>query len=887
MYEQKSIPEIEEILSTSAVNGLSSEEALKRLNADGKNTLVEKKKPGLFIKFLMQFNDPMIYILIIAGIISFILGEFADGAIILAVILLNAVIGTIQESKAEKALEALKEMSSPKALVKRDGAIIEIKAEDVVVGDLLILDEGSIIAADVRLTNAYNLKTDEASLTGESLPVEKDHRMTFEQEVTLGDRINLAYMSTAISTGHGEGIVVATGMNTEIGKIATMLDETDQDMTPLQKRLADLGKMLGILAVVICVFLFIVALIQGREVGEMFITSISLAVAAVPEGLPAVVTIVLAMGVQKMAKSNAIVRRLPAVETLGAVSTVLSDKTGTLTQNKMTVIEGYFNGELKKAEEFNKDTDQMFIHGFMLCTNASIKGDRIGDPTEIALLEWGKKYDLLKEDLETTFPRKDELPFDSDRKMMTTMHDYNGKKISFTKGAIDLILVKTTKILDKGNIRAITQKDIENIKKATSEMSSNALRVLALTCREGNSIEEENLVLVGLVGMIDPPREEAAAAVAKFKQAGIRTVMITGDHIETAFAIARHLGIAEKPEQCINGEKLNSLSDDELKELALTATVFARVTPEHKVRIVKAFKANNQIVSMTGDGVNDAPSLKAADIGIAMGITGTDVAKSAADMILSDDNFASIEKAVEEGRGIYANIKKTVLFLLSSNFAEVMTMLICICIGLPMPLIAIHILWVNLITDSLPAIALGADKKDKGIMDEKPRKANESLFAHGGLKFTIFYGAVLTLITLVAFMIEPVGELVKQGQNVFDLKAIITLLENDELLRIKSQTFAFTTLGMAQLFHMLGMSDVKQSFIHVFKKKNTMMLIAFIVGFVLQIAVTEVHFLSEIFKTAELSLVEWLWLALLSAFPLITHELLAPILRGKKKKKVA
>ncbi|MDY6276382.1 MAG: HAD-IC family P-type ATPase, partial [Bacilli bacterium] len=709
MLENKNLPDLEQELETSFKSGLSSEEAQKRLLRDGENKLEEKKKKSVFRIFLEQLNNPMIFVLFAAigitigvsiyetikvGFDFFNVGDWPDVIIILAVIILNGIIGTVQEVKAQSSLDALKKLASPESTVIRDGQRIKIRSSELVVGDVVVLEEGDTIGADLRLIEAINLKTNESSLTGESVSIEKDASVVFSDTVAIGDRVNCAYMSTPVVYGRGQGVVVSTGMNTEIGKIAKSLDEEEEEQTPLQKVLAKLSKLLGILTLLIVVVVLIADIIwifvhgQGSDIEawiEAVLASIALAVAAIPEGLAAVVTIVLSLGVQRMVKANTIVRKLPSVETLGAVSVVCSDKTGTLTQNKMTVMEAYVNDSFYKGEDFNdKQTLEELVllgNGMSLCSNATVDEGLYGDPTEIALVDFANKLGNHKGDLEKKQARIDELPFDSVRKMMSTLH--NGE-IQYTKGALDSILKCCDRILEKGKVRKLTKEDLERINQANSNFSDRALRVLALAYDTNRKeVKEEKLIFVGLVAMIDPCREEAGPAVAKFKQAGITTVMITGDHRDTAFAIAKELGIAESKDQVLTGADVDALSFEELQKKCETVRVFARVSPENKVSIVKAFKANGNIAAMTGDGVNDAPSLKAADIGIAMGITGTDVAKGAADMVLTDDNFASIEKAVEEGRGIYANIKKTVLFLLSSNIAEVLGMFILICIGLP------------------------------------------------------------------------------------------------------------------------------------------------------------------------------------------------------------
>ena len=889
MYYLKSIIETCEELNTVQSTGLSQEEAKKRLLSDGPNALVEKKGKTKLQMFLAQLKDTLIYILFAAAAISIALNEITDAIIILLVVLLNAVIGMVQESKAEAALEALKNLSSPNAMVRREGRVMEIPAGELVVGDVVILEAGRIIPADLRLIQSVNLKIEESALTGESVPVDKNAELVTDKEVGIGDRLNMAFSSTSVSYGRGEGVVVYTGMDTEIGKIAAMINESTEELTPLQKRLNDLGKVLGIVAVVIVVAMFGIAVLQGRDIIEMFITAIALAVAAVPEGLTAVVTIVLALGVTRMVKVNTIVRKLPAVETLGAVSIVCSDKTGTLTQNKMTVTKVYLDGEIKDTDDLSYENNKLFLDGFILCNDASTANNtRIGDPTELALLDMGDKINISREGLEETNPRINEQSFDSARKLMTTVHkDQSGKVMSYTKGAMDILLKKCNKVYINGETIDINDIHIENINKAASEMAKGALRVLALGIKEDDdSASEEALTFVGLVGMIDPPRPEAKASVKTLKKAGIRTIMITGDHKDTALAIAKELGIAEDEAQCITGTELNELTQEQLNERVCDIRVFARVSPEHKVMIVKAFKSNGSIVSMTGDGVNDAPSLKAADIGVAMGITGTDVAKGASDMVLTDDNFATIEKAVAEGRGIYGNIKKTVLFLLSSNFGEVISMFSAIAAGLIAPLQSIHILWVNLITDSLPALALGVDPKSRDIMNEKPRDPNESLFAHGGLAFTFYNGIMIAALTLGAFLWSPVIHLNEAGipatlGNIRDLFNGVLVIKDADLPDIirHAQTYAFTTLGVSQLFHAIGMRNYDKSLFQISHTDNLAMIGAFTGGLLLQILVTEIPFLTEVFETSQLSLREWINLILLSMVPLLSHEI---IVMGKK-----
>ncbi len=881
--ETRNLAELYDELTVDPKVGLSDDIVKMRQEKYGMNVLPRRKKRTPIGTFLAQLNNGMIYVLLAAALISFSLHlyetiahnvpfEFIEVVVILAVVLLNAIIGTVQELKADKALEALEKLSAPTTVVRRNGQLLEVKAEQLVIGDIVILEEGRTVPADLRLIQAINLKAGEASLTGESVPVEKDASLVFARETPIGDRRNMVYMSTPITYGRGEGIVVGTGLHTEIGRIASLLEGEEESATPLQKRLHDLSKLLGIITVILVVFLFVVALIQDPSLDNilnMFMTSISLAVAAVPEGLPAVVTIVLSLGVQRMVKVNTIVRKLPSVETLGAVSVICSDKTGTLTQNKMTVVQAYIDEQIGGIDDFKDGQLHPLASGMSLCSNASVDHGVDGDPTEIALVEFANHFQLRKQTLETNSPRIDELPFDSVRKMMSTVNEIAGQPTLLTKGALDQILKHTTQIRINGEVKPITKADLDHIMQASEKMAAKALRVLALASRpyKESEIKEENLIFIGLVGMVDPPRPEAKGSVKRLSQAGITTIMITGDHVDTAFAIATELGIATEHHQTMSGEQIDKLDLTGLQQAVKTVRVFARVSPENKVQIVKALKANGEIVAMTGDGVNDAPSLKAADIGIAMGITGTDVAKGAADMVLSDDNFVSIGKAVEEGRGIYANIKKTVWFLLSSNFGEVISMIVAILIGLPAPLAALHILWVNLITDSVPAIALGADEKDPDLMKDRPRNPRESLFARGGYFVTLGYGTLIAMLSLTAFII------VAMSGGATSIAGMRSYLDANPAELMRAQTYAFTVLGVSQLFHMLGMSNIKKSFIRLFNPKEWLIWTAFLSGFLLQIAVTEFGFLNVAFSTTQLHLDEWLVLAAISTGPLVVHEL--------------
>lgn len=878
MFEYKSIQDTVMIQSSDKERGLTEEEARKRFAQNGPNRLQEPPPKTVFATFMEQLNDPLIYVLMVAAAISLFLREISDAIIIIVVVLMNAVVGMIQEGKAKRALDSLKKLTSPKAHVIRDGKEQEILAEHLVVGDVICLEAGAQVPADVRLLESHSLKIEESALTGEALAQEKNADFMPEnlslkkKELPLGDRKNMAYMSTLVTYGRGKGMVTAVGMDTEIGKIASLINESQSEMTPLQKRLGELGKGLSLLSLALCVLLFLLAIIQKRNILEMLITAISLAVAAVPEGLPAVVTICLALSVTRMVKVNTIIRRLPSVETLGAVSVVCSDKTGTLTQNKMTVTACYMNGKVWGINQIDVKQHEELMQGMVLCNDAVLEYDsRIGDPTELALLDMAEGFGIRKEHLEKRMPRKKELAFDSERKMMSTYHG----TVTYTKGAPDEILKRCSSILLEGKEVPISAIHREQIKIVQKDMAENALRTLALARRQGDSGPiEERMTFVGMVGMKDPARPEAAEAVAKFKGAGVDTVMITGDHVDTAFAIASQLGIVTSPQQCMTGDEVQHLPEQEFKKRLNQVRVFARVSPEHKVKIVKGFKEKGAIVAMTGDGVNDAPSLKAADVGIAMGLTGTDVARQASDIILTDDNFATIEQAMEEGRGVYENIKKSVIFLLSSNLGEIMTMFTAVLLGFASPLKSCHILWINLITDSLPALALGIDKNDGDSLMKQPppRRPKESLFAGGGLACTCFYGILIAAISLVAFLTVPYGILQQEGLAV-NLEHIRMLLEQEIILQ-RAQTYAFTVLGMSQLFHAIGMRNIRKSVFAMKHGENKWMIGACIIGFLLQFAVTRVDFLIEAFGTVCLAPKEWGILAVLAAFPLLAHEIM-------------
>ncbi|AMN35694.1 calcium-transporting P-type ATPase, PMR1-type [Clostridium perfringens] len=863
MWYKKSKNEILKELDVDEKNGLSSNEALRRLEKYGKNKLETKKKKTLFKQFLSQLKDVMIYILIIAAIISAFLGEISDALIILLVIIINAVIGVIQESKAEKALDALKELSTPKALVKRDGSLKEILSEDIVPGDIVIIDAGRYIPGDLRLIDTANLKIEESAFTGESVPSEKDASFLPDKEIPIGDQNNMAFMSTLATYGRGVGVVVGTGMNTEIGKIAKMIEQEENDETPLQKKLSELGKILGFLAVGICILIFIISFFQGRDLLEMFLTSISLAVAAIPEGLPAIVAIVLALGVQRMVKKNAIIRKLPAVETLGSVSIICSDKTGTLTQNKMTVTTVYTNDSYIKESEFNlnENESKLLVDCMVLCNDATYsEKSQTGDPTEIALLESPFKLNILKEKLEKEFKRIDEIPFDSDRKLMTTVNLVDEKKARvFTKGALDSILSICNKISVNGKLLDFTKEYKAKVLENSNIMSDKALRVLAFAYKD---ISKENIVLdslekdlvfIGMVGMIDPPRLEVKDSIKLCKSAGITPVMITGDHKNTAFAIANELGIAEDISQAITGHEIDKFKEEEFNEKIINYRVFARVSPEHKVKIVKAFKSHGNIVSMTGDGVNDAPSLKAADIGVAMGITGTDVSKGASDMILTDDNFSTIVSAVEEGRKIYLNIKKSIVFLLSCNLGEILTLFTAILLNWNSPLQPIHILWVNLITDSFPALALGVDKTKEDVMNNPPRNPKESIFVKSDKIQLIINGVLIGGITLFAF---------KLGERLYP----------DSL--IHAQTMAFVVLSVSQLFLSLSLRSNTKSAFSLGLFSNKYLVYSILLGIFLQVIIISISFIANIFKVTPLLLYDWIVVILVSLIPFVINEIL-------------
>lgn len=876
---------------TDLKKGLTSEEARLRLEQNGKNALREEKPKTVLQMFCEQMFNFTNLILVAAVIISIILGDYGEAAIIGVIMLANGIIGVVQEGKAQKALDALKKMSVLKAKVVRDGEVKEISSEELVIGDVVLLEAGMQVPADLQLVETANLKIDEKALTGESVAVEKDSNFVpADEKVGIGDRLDRAYMSTIVTYGRGTGVVSQTAMDTEIGKIADMVGQEKEKPSPIQKAMSELSKTLGIVCVIICALVFLIGVLQGRDLVDMLMTAVSLAVAAIPEGIPTIVTIVLALGMQRMAKVNAIVKNLPAVETLGSVSYVCSDKTGTLTQNKMTVVKAYCNGRFTDLSDVSDRDRARFIKGFVLCNDASISsdGEEIGDPTETALLSFGLTNDAekyAKSTVEETHERVAELAFDSDRKLMTTVHTAERHKtIAFTKGSTDAILPRCTKIMENGTIRTITEQDKAEIMDAMTVMSNEALRVLSLAVRyDVEKAIEEDLIYLGMVGMIDPERPEVVESIKVFNRAGVKTVMITGDHKDTALAIAKNLGLAVSADECIMGYELDQMSDEELKERAPKLSIFARVSPEHKVRIVKAFQANGNIVSMTGDGVNDSPSLKAADVGVAMGITGTDVAKGAADIVLQDDSFTTIEKAIREGRNIFENIKKSIVFALSTNISEIITMFLAILAGFATPLKAVHILWINLLTDSLPCFALGVDPNSSSdVMNKKPRKATDSVFAGGGVVLIASYAALITVLTLGAFLFLPIKELLNAGSAI-TIANIAAQLEIPAILA-RAQTYAFCMLGMTEIIQAVGMRDSENSIFTFNHFDNKMMIIAFIVGLLGQIAVTEIPFLINIFGTVSLSLTEWMWIVIAALSNVVMHEVIVIIKKIKNRK---
>ena len=892
MWYTKSLGEVKRDLRTNFDYGLTEEEVTRRQEISGPNRLKEKKKESFFIKFIKQFNDFMIIILIIASIISALVsyfegsGDYFDSIIIIAIVIFNSLMGVIQEAKAEKSIEALQKMTAPTAKVRRSGKIQEIDAIELVPGDIIILESGNFVPADCRLIKSFNLKIEEASLTGENVPATKDANVVLKNECNLGDMVNMAFSSCIVTSGNAEGVVTDIGMNTKVGQIAKMIIEDKAPETPIQKKLAGVGKTLGIACLVICVFIFIIGLFKKISPLEMFMTSVGLAVAAIPEGLPAIVTIMLSIGVTKMARKNAIIRKLPAVETLGSSGVICSDKTGTLTQNKMTVKKAFWNKKLIDIENIKMDNEIFqLLNNAILCNDSKIleDGSLTGDPTETALTEVAFKFNF-DSSVYSDMPRIAEVPFDSDRKLMTTIHKVADNLYRvYTKGGIDELL----RICKGYEIDGELRTDLENYKveinSANEEMAKNALRVLGFAYKEMDhkpdkeELEniENDLIFIGMLGMIDPPREEAKHAVEKCKTAGIKTVMITGDHKITAMAIAKQLGILENENEALTGEELEKISDEELTKNIRKYSVYARVSPEHKVRIVKAWQANGEIVAMTGDGVNDSPALKTADIGCAMGNVGTEVAKEAADVILTDDNFATIVSAVEEGRRIYDNILKVIQFLISSNIGEVIVLFVATLltpllakwcgvtdVELIEVLLPIHILWVNLVTDSLPALALAFDPADKEIMKRKPLKPSKGVFTKGMTYRVVYQGIMVGLLTLAAFII-----------GMATTKTPIEGLTLDESKVEVGQTMAFITLSVGELAHVFNVRNNKKT---IFSKElfnNKKLLINTGISLVLVLVILFIPALRHIFSIPLLPKDNIIELIILVLMPIVIVEI--------------
>ena len=859
MWHSSSIEEIAKNLKTNINIGLPDDEAQKRFERYGPNNLKEKKKESLFVKFIKQFNDFMIITLIIAAIISAVVSklngeaDYIDSIIIVAIVIFNAIMGLVQEQKAEKSLEALKKMTAPNAKVRRDGRVQEIDATLVVPGDIVVLEAGNYVPADCRLINSYNLKIEESALTGETIPSLKDSSKILKENTAMGDLCNMVFATTIVVNGHGEAIVVETGMNTRVGKIAGMIIEDESPETPIQKKLAEVGKILAIACIIICVLIFVIGIFKKIPIIEMFMTSVGLAVAAIPEGLPAIVTIMLSIGVTKMAKKNSIIRKLPAVETLGSSSVICSDKTGTLTQNKMTVT------EVRNCFGRANSNERKFIFELgTMCTDTTeerINGKLgfVGEATEVAISNAAMEEGVSKSFLYDEMKRINDIPFDSKRKMMTTIHKYgNGYRI-ITKGAPDVLLKRCSNCYSGGQIVPIFSKK-DDINEQNNQMAEKALRVIAVAYKDVEKLPEmqdveKDLIFCGLIGMIDPPREGVKEAVRTCRRAGIKTVMITGDHLQTAKAIAKELGILKRGDLAIDGETLERMSQHELEQNIMDYSVFARVSPEHKVRIVKAFQSTGAVVAMTGDGVNDAPALKNADIGIAMGKGGTDVAKNAADMILLDDNFVTIVEAVKQGRNIYDNIKKAIHFLISTNIGEIVTIFFGLVLGIKSPLLAIQLLWINLVTDSLPAIALGLEKEEENIMSRLPRNPKKNLFADGLWWKIMIEGAMLGMFTLLAFSI---------GNRLYSVEV--------------GRTMAFLTLGILELVHSFNIKS-EESIFKIGVLENKYLVGALVLGVILQVIVVVVSPLAQVFSLVPLTGMQWLYTILIAVAPIPIVEI--------------
>ena len=912
----KGISQVEKELQTNIKEGLTEEQVKANYEKYGMNELKQKKKKSLFVKFLEQFKDFMIIVLIIAAIVSGAVGiaegeGITDTIIILIVVVLNAIIGVVQESKAEKSLEALQKLSAHASKVVRNGKVAVVQSRELVPGDVVVLDTGDYVPADLRIVESANLKSQEASLTGESVPVDKNTETIEDEKVSLGDRTNMLFSSSLITYGRGKGIVVETGMNTEVGKIAKIINDTEGTETPLQTKLNKLGKTLGIAALAICIVIFIIGIAYGKDVIDMFMTAVSLAVAAIPEGLAAVSTIVLAIGVQRMVKKNAIIKKLPAVETLGSATVICSDKTGTLTQNKMTVQKVFVNNEVVEAKDIKDISNELdrLMQVCTLCNDTKIGAENqlTGDPTETALIDLGFKINFdVKEVLE--LKRVKEIPFDSDRKLMTTVNKVGEKYFVYTKGGIDELLARCNSYIVNGEIKTDLDKYKAEINKYNVDMAKDALRVLAMAYKEMDHEPtdeemkniENDLIFVGMVGMIDPPREEVKVAVEKCKTAGIKTVMITGDHKITAVAIAKALGILENEDEAITGSELEEMSDEDLTKNIRKYSVYARVSPEHKVRIVKAWQANGEIVAMTGDGVNDAPALKTADIGCAMGIVGTDVSKEAADVILTDDNFATIVSSVEEGRRIYDNILKAIQFLLSSNVGEIIVLFLAILItpwlgstfnidiGLIEVLLPIHILWINLVTDSLPALALAVDPAEDDVMKRKPKK-QKGIFTKGMSFRVVYQGIMIGLLTLAAFIIgiatpeENLPTMVKIDGTLYGVEEVESLdealangaeyVEPQEVKVEIGQTMAFMVLAFSELVHVFNIRNNKKSVFKTHPFNNKMLLLAIGASAALMLIILLVPALRHIFSIPILPMGNLIETILLIIAPLVIVEI--------------
>lgn len=818
--------------------GLTDKQVAQSIEQNGYNELTEKKKKSLLLVFLEQFKDLLVVILIIAGILSIITGNVESTIVIFAVIILNAILGTVQYVKAEKSLDSLKALSSPNAKVIRNGVKVEIPSREVVLGDILILEAGDLVVADGRIIENFSLQVNESALTGESESVNKFEQVINKEEVALGDQKNMVFSSSLVTYGRALVIVTSTGMNTELGKIATLMDETQEKKTPLQVSLDDFSKKLAIIILVICVLVFGLSVYRKTPIVDSLMFAVALAVAAIPEALSSIVTIVLALGTQKMAKENAIIKKIKSVESLGCVSIICSDKTGTLTQNKMTTRKIYADGELFDSENFNlkNDIHNSLMKASILCNDStSIDGKEIGDPTEVALVNLAHKYSLVEEKVRNTYKRLKEIPFDSDRKLMSTLHKIDNKYILYTKGALDVLLERTTCIKTSNEVRKINEEDKKKILDNNRYLSENGLRVLAFAYKEIDSdrelsLDDENdFTFLGLISMIDPPRVESSEAVRDCIMAGIKPIMITGDHKITATAIAKQIGIFKNGDMAIDGLELNKMSDEELKEKLAHISVYARVSPEHKIRIVKAWQEKGEIVAMTGDGVNDAPALKQADIGVAMGITGTEVSKDAASMILTDDNFATIVKSIANGRNVYANIKNSIKFLLSGNIAGIISVLYASLMALPVPFKAVHLLFINLLTDSLPAIAIGMEGSRKDILKEKPRNSKESILTKDYMLQIGAEGLLIATFTLIAFYIG--------------------LQSNNKLV---PATMAFSTLCLARLFHGFNCRG-KQSIFKLGLFSNKYSIYAFVTGLVLFNSVLFIPPLQKLFEIAPLN----------------------------------